>query len=319
MSRHLALQLAQAPIIWPALRVMLWRWAAASTALGLRHGGGNFLTRLGQSIFAAPKTFVHAIDRLVSHGEKGAAEDALQQQPPVAGFYAKLATLIGFSVFTIRYLAEHMLQSLQVLRNHVVPSVVEGRVRPIERKAGRARAAARSTHRDAAIGDAAIGRKIDTVKGGLAAAIGAVAGGVRALDREIGAFHIPRLWHRVNRLEKVLTAAGAMALVLAGLRRAGCGWGCSRTGKGFGRWLHRLPRHWLNDLLALAADFFVLKNICHVLPWLESAFAEIATPFVRVVSKAGTAACSDGLTDALPLDVPALHLPSDPSLALYLP
>src|SRR5262249_13350974 len=105
---------------------------------------------------------------------------------------------------------------------------------------------------------------------------------------------VERLWDKVKGLDKETAGVLASALVATALGRLGAGWiRCSNWRK-IGRVGCRLPFHFLDDLLALLADFVVLTNICHVLPWLESAFAEVASPLIGTLAKAGAGVCRVG-------------------------
>lgn len=73
------------------------------------------------------------------------------------------------------------------------------------------------------------------------------------------------------------------------------------------------PSHLIDDFLALLTDFFILSNICTILPWLEQGFNLIEPAIAEVTAGAAAIACSDGYDKPIALRVPALHLPPSPS------
>src|SRR5262249_57235162 len=105
---------------------------------------------------------------------------------------------------------------------------------------------------------------------------------------------LERLWDKVRHLDKITTGVLASALVMTALGRLGMGWlRCSNWNR-IGRAGCRIPFNLLEDLLALTADFFVLTNICRVIPWLEAAFEEVAAPLIGTLAKAGAGICGRG-------------------------
>jgi hypothetical protein len=52
-----------------------------------------------------------------------------------------------------------------------------------------------------------------------------------------------------------------------------------------------MPSGFLNELLGLVADFFILENVCVMLPWLETAASEIGTPLVELLTTVGAGLC----------------------------
>lgn len=73
------------------------------------------------------------------------------------------------------------------------------------------------------------------------------------------------------------------------------------------------PSHIFDDLLALFADFFILTNICTILPWLEAGFNVIEPAIAEVTAGAAAVACSNGYDRPAELRVPTLHLPPKPA------
>jgi hypothetical protein len=135
---------------------------------------------------------------------------------------------------------------------------------------------------------------------------------------------IPRLWRGIDDVEsdlrklakrvsrtEALFGATAMSLAIAnvlGLRSANC----LRKGP-LGRVSRALcgaPTGLLNDLVGLLADFFILENVCTMLPWLETAASEIGTPVVEVLTEVGAGLCA-GASAPRPLRGP---MPSVPAL-----
>jgi hypothetical protein len=116
---------------------------------------------------------------------------------------------------------------------------------------------------------------------------------------------IPRVWHgidelraKLGRIEKRLTKTealfGATALAAAMANVLGIpNPRCLRKGPlgRVARHLCGLPTHFLNDLLGLLADFFILENVCTVLPWIETAASDIGTPLVEVLTEVGAGLC----------------------------
>lgn len=74
-----------------------------------------------------------------------------------------------------------------------------------------------------------------------------------------------------------------------------------------------MPGHLFNDFLALLADFFILTNICTILPWLEEGFNLIEPAIAEVTAGAAAIACSNNYARPAALRVPALRLPPSPS------
>jgi hypothetical protein len=117
---------------------------------------------------------------------------------------------------------------------------------------------------------------------------------------------IRRRLHRVEGLLGVSAMAVAVAAVLRVSPR------CLTDGN-VGRVARRLcgmPTRWLDDVLGLIADFYILENLCDVLPWVEAAASAVAVPFVETVTT--VAASNKGcLSKRAPsYRVPRLYLPS---------
>lgn len=75
----------------------------------------------------------------------------------------------------------------------------------------------------------------------------------------------------------------------------------------------------VEEMLGLFVDLFIVTDLCEVIPLLETAYEEVAAPAVGLLTRAIDAMpCVAGYQPP-PLTVPALHLPSQPGLALSLP
>ena len=141
----------------------------------------------------------------------------------------------------------------------------------------------------------------------------AVVPGVRGLPglrKEV--YGLTKRWSRINaRLRKVEALFGVAAMAAAMANVLGLpNWRCLTRGN-VGKTARRLcgmPSHWLDDVLGLLADFFILENICTVLPWLETAASEIGTPLVAVLTEVGSGLCA-GATAPAPLRGPKASVP----------
>src|SRR5207302_3396971 len=103
---------------------------------------------------------------------------------------------------------------------------------------------------------------------------------LRWTEQQIGLTRrdLARLWRRVRGLPAELGAAAIGAIAVATLARMGMSWFRCSNWRKIGKSGCRMPGRWLEDLLALTADFFVLTNVCTVLPWLEAAASEVGAP-----------------------------------------
>lgn len=113
------------------------------------------------------------------------------------------------------------------------------------------------------------------------------------------------LFHRIRRLDRLLGIAGAVALVDVALTHLGLSWIKCRNWKRAGRAVCGMPTNLLSDLLGLVADFFVLTNVCTVIPWLEAGFSTVAAPLVPILTAAEAGLCAPGSELPPRLDVPA--------------
>jgi hypothetical protein len=111
-----------------------------------------------------------------------------------------------------------------------------------------------------------------------------------------------------------LTTAIAWALSQLGLGGLRCSSLTNMLGKrGCGLWKD------LEGLLGLFADTVLLTNVCDLLPVLETAVSDVATPIVVTLTDVGAGLCSGGIGAPPALTVPALSLPATVSDALNLP
>lgn len=266
------------------IRVGLPVISGALTALGIRRGGHNFLSRLAHAIITAPLAVVKAEDHILHHSQKGAAEDALQQQYKVAGFFQGLASMVDYTALSLTKLAVSSFNTTWILTRSVIPAIAHAGIKPITVGLARVRKVSEATRRAMERADSRLWKASRSLARQLARAEAEVARLPGIIDRRIGALHIPRLWHRVGHLEKVLTGAALGALVLAGLGRERCGWGCSRTGRRFGRFLHRLPRALLNAFLEGVVDVLVVRELCLIVSGMTFAARQVEPVFAHIAS-----------------------------------
>jgi len=119
-----------------------------------------------------------------------------------------------------------------------------------------------------------------------------------------------RLTKRLGRVEVLL---GTVGLAAALARVFGLpDWRCLTRGNigQTARALCGIPSHLLQDLLGLITDFLVLANICDVIPWLETAFSDVAAPLISTLTDIGAGLCNPADERPATLDVPSLLLPA---------
>lgn len=179
---------------------------------------------------------------------------------------------------------------------HAVSVAVDDAITPLEREIAK--------HRKL------IGATAGAIAGGLA-----LPDGLTGVERELGDVwgytkrHIRIHNLRLSRLEKILGAAGFAALMANALGLSS--WRCITRGNlgRVSRALCGLPGNFLNDLLGLIADFFILDNICTVLPWLEAAAADIGVPLVTLLTDASAGLCGGSIGAPEPLQGAAVTVP----------
>lgn len=131
---------------------------------------------------------------------------------------------------------------------------------------------------------------------------------VGALPARIGQT-ITQIRKRLGRAE-AWTAAGALSIAMAnvlGIPNPRC----LRDGPlgKVSRALCGIPGGFLNDLVGLLADFFILENVCMMLPWLETAASDVGTPVVEVLTEIGAGLCA-GASAPRALRGPAPSVPA---------
>ena len=129
---------------------------------------------------------------------------------------------------------------------------------------------------------------------------------------------LSNVWRDIRSHPLGLATGAFVGAVTFALGRLGLGWlRCSNVKK-IGSQLCGMPTGLFESLLALVTDFLVLTNICTVIPWLESAFSEVAGPLIGTLTKAGAGLCG-GPTD-LPTEmtVPQLYVPKTADASLHL-
>lgn len=287
-------------------------------------------TVFGVHIF---RWLANALDSATAYVAEKIGSAAQYVEKPVADFFTHLAAIIEYAAFTTAYLAEDTWDALYKLRHGVVPGVVRGLTWPVRAAAYGAHTLAgwlvrriatieRELHRDFRIAERHAAAAYAGAIAALAHAFGLAIPG--ALDWT--GLNVGRWWgdtwrtlrRRLGRIEALLGEGAFAALVLRVLARHLPWYRCANVNRTM-RQLCRTPYRFLDDLLTLFADFFVLTNICHVIPWLESAFEAVAAPLIHQLGVVGSAVCSPKSERAPALIVPALHLvPVEPP-TLHLP
>lgn len=109
---------------------------------------------------------------------------------------------------------------------------------------------------------------------------------------------------------------GAVAVALG---RLGLNWIKCESGKSL--FSKRGCSLWsrLDGLIGLFAEAALVTNICTVLPFLETAFSEVASPLIGTLTEIGAGLCATGSAPPELLPTVDLHLPAAPAVTLYLP
>jgi hypothetical protein len=307
-----------APLIaWALLFGLRQSWAQILKAIKAYLSSPNILQRIFDPFHISSQPKVH-------QGEKTLGDEALQAEPTTAGFVAGLAGLVEFNAFTIKYIARDTLAALEGLVGHTIPVAVGARTRTTRQHAEAANQRARQAARVAAAAAAAAfaglrlwghaaGHAQVTANKALAKAqaIAIPAPGVIARERvQAKSTASERKYTRWLRRIALALGIGSLAgLVVKVLVRQLPWFRCANVNRTM-RQLCRTPYHFLSDLLALTADFFILTNICRVIPWLEAAFAEVGGPLISKLAGVGAGLCGAGYEPAAPLASPPLHLPA---------
>jgi len=272
----------------------------------------------------------HAIEHEVQL-QKSA--EALSAMPGLVRFTVGMAHVFEDQAIATFDLAQNTFGAFEVLTGHTIPHASRAAAAQAATQAAHAKAIARDAAHAERTASTRLAHRAMTIA---ATADAALALGARALHKA-EAIALPRslpwvvkgiddvrsdVWklaHRVYSLPKWLTVAGVSAVAIGALNIVGGSWIRCRNWKRIGRAGCRLPTSWLNDLLALVADFVIVTNICAVIPWLETAFSEVASPLVAALTKAGAGLCAGGAGAPELLPPPTLYLPASPEPTLYLP
>lgn len=159
--------------------------------------------------------------------------------------------------------------------------------------------------------DHTITRTIPSVVHAVGAGAVALPGWVIHLPKEIrnAVGQLGRVEHRLRKAE---LAVGATAFAATIANAWGIPLRCAKSGGPIARLARSmcgLPGHFLNDVFGLLADFFVLENICTVLPWVEDAGSVIGAPLIENLTDLGAGLCAPEAKRPGVLAVPALYLP----------
>lgn len=228
--------------------------------------------------------------------------------------YMKVVAAAGLNVAAVQWAAVSWLVRV------AIPKQTKARVAPVARTAGKALAVAR--HAEEGVYNLSRGHRV-TVKQSTVTRVERVAmphaeewtwinhhwqGLVRAVTAPVtlpGAVAWPSLrkslkeiaaWRKVTqaRLKRLELLLGLSGLALGVARMLGVRPECLKPGGNIGRVSRALcgmPRNFLNDLVGLLSDFFILENICTVLPFLETVASDIGTPLVEGLTTIGAGLC----------------------------
>jgi hypothetical protein len=214
----------------------------------------------------------------------GAAALPIERQ--VAGLFTGVAALVDHTGMALGNLATATEHAFNSLRNATIPRLLHAAVVPLARSLASlwryaahtlpaeiahvgslARSIAITVPRDIAIGERVVADWVGYTRRSLAKHLRMIAGAL---------------------------AAGVLAGTIAKVVARELAWGrCANVGR-VGRALCGTPHRFLNDLLALLSDFFILTNICRVIPWLEEAFTVVAAPLIAQLARAGAGLCNAG-------------------------
>ena len=324
-----------APVLIPvfALLLCLLLWA-------MTHAGETFFRALFQVLSGSLGRLPgigflvrRSLDWMIAHVIDPISRMALGMEDAIVGFLHGVASAIESFVWSVRYVALRTYDAFNVLRHATIPRLLRAAVQPITKVVhvhGRAIPAslrelvgtiprlwayARSLAGQIAHDGTVAGKAFTKAE---AAAVPAI---VTWAPQQIGFTRkqLARVLRKIRALPEWLTVAGVGAVAVYALSRIGAGWlRCSNWQK-IGRSGCRLPSRWLDDLLSLAADFLIVSNICMVIPWLETAFSEVAAPLVAVLTRAGAGICRGGAGAPELLPPPGLQLPAVADSTLYLP
>lgn len=117
--------------------------------------------------------------------------------------------------------------------------------------------------------------------------IAGLRAGARSLTDRLEA-----LFQRTKKLDALLGTAALTGAVAIALSRLDLGWiRCRNVGR-VGKQICGINSSLLDDLLGLIVDFFILENVCALIPLLETAASEIGTPLVEALTAVGAGLCA---------------------------
>ena len=239
------------------------------------------------------------------------AAAALPLDKQVAGFFTGLAELTVHTGDALGNLAAGTYHAFRSLRLATIPRLLKATTEPLYREGA---ALWRYTTRVIEAEVARVGSLAHSVAVTLPREI---ALGERAVSEWVG--YTRRNLARHLRL--ILAGLGALALghALVKILERELPWRkCANVNRSM-RHLCGMPRNFLNDLLALTADFFILTNICRVIPWLETAYADVAEPLVARLTEVASRVCAPPHGKPAVLDIPELRVSPVTFTQLYLP
>lgn len=257
---------------------------------------------------------------------------AASQLRMVAGFFNGLATL-ALGILIQRYtFAESVAGALERVaglgdsKARTAAKQANARAKKAQRTAGGAASAAASAHAYAGTVAGALNhykartnKRLHTLTHSttvvLPREIGRVKGRENVLEKEYG-----KLRERTKALEDgairtwewitdhpVGAAAGVFAgAVAVALSRLGFGWLRCSNMKRLGPAFCGIPSGLLEDLLGLLADYFIITNICELLPLLETVASDIGTPLVEALTAVGAGICAAGSSAPATLTGPSI-------------
>jgi hypothetical protein len=316
-----------APLVaWLLLYGLRHSWATILKAIKHYLTSPGLLQRIADPFGISAQPRVH-------RGEETLASESQAAAPATAGFLSHLALVIEHWAFTGAYVAERALAALYALRHAVLPKAIKAHTATTTTIAHRTARLTRAQALRAAHGNAALAHELvienrlalraqATAERALALAGAATIPVARPFPLTVPVTWLGDTWRSLRRrMSRVETLVGAGVLTALGLRvlaRHLPWYRCTNVNRAM-RQLCRTPHHFVDDLLGLFADFFILTNVCRVIPWLEAAFEEVATPLIGKLARVGAGLCNASYARGAALDVPALHLPPFAADSLHLP
>ena len=264
----------------------------------------------GKSFGVHPFGFAHVIDRNVQNylsSGMAASERAMVYALSQAEAWLKLAA--DTTAMLAQDVYDGIRGSSHAAAKAIPKAVGKTIVKPLERTV--VKLATKATTR--------IGQ-LDSAVARLQHRVSVLAGEVALPFPRIGRVErdVTSLGKRLKAAERSLSVAGITALTLAALGRLGLGWlRCSNV-KNAGKAVCGMHASWFKDVLGLLTDFFILTNICRVIPWIEQGFELVAAPMIEELGAVGAGLCNKDYSPAPRHAPPTLHLPAA-SLTLHLP